>query len=305
MHERNNGLLTRARNGFKRLSSQYSERVPILPTRAATPPPPPSTGEVPGRRADARATYEGRVITNDDPMIDNWYHTIELAPGLITRGLYDHRPYVNRMGLPASLKGKTALDVATGDGFWSFELERRGAEKVVAVDVRTVGDYDLTPAIYKARPKEWFVNDPHVRYKVAHAMRGSRVEYRKSNVYELSPEKVGTFDVVYCGSLMLHVFDPLQALINIRSVTREYAVIETEGLLPEGLPDQHQPWALFGCRGHEDPLGDHHIYWHLSERAFCDMLLYAGFSSVEPQGQFWMTGPLGGRCFATPVIARV
>lgn len=303
------GLLERARNRFLRVHEPAQPEEPP-PAPEPEPPalvaPPPIDPEVKGRNPDAQAIYQGRVIRNDDPLINNWYHTIELAPGLVTGGLFDHRPYIHRMGLPESLKGKTVLDVATGDGFWAFEMERRGADKVVAVDVRTVNDYDLTPAVRAARPEEWFRNDPYpTRFQVAHTIKGSKVDYRKCNVYELGPERVGTFDVVYCGSLLLHVFDPLQALINIRSVTRDYAVIETEGLTPESVPSPDRPWALFGCRGHETPLGEHHIYWHLSERAFCDLLLYAGFSSVEPQGQFWMVGPGGGQCYATPVIARV
>ena len=36
---------------------------------------------------------------------------------------------------PQSLRGKRCLDVGTYDGFWAFEMERRGAAEVVAVDV--------------------------------------------------------------------------------------------------------------------------------------------------------------------------
>src|SRR5262245_62521924 len=65
---------------------------------------------------------------SDDPQLENWYHTIELGNGLVSRGFYDHRPVVNCYGLPDSLCGKTALDIGTADGFWAFEMERRGAE---------------------------------------------------------------------------------------------------------------------------------------------------------------------------------
>ena len=54
---------------------------------------------------------------------------------------------VERFGLPASLAGKTALDVGTADGFWAFEMERRGAARVVAIDLPRLGDCDLLPSI--------------------------------------------------------------------------------------------------------------------------------------------------------------
>ncbi len=57
----------------------------------------------------------------------DWYHTQELAPGLVTPGMFDLRPYVERYGLPASMEGMRVLDVGTFEGFWAFEMERRGA----------------------------------------------------------------------------------------------------------------------------------------------------------------------------------
>lgn len=298
MHEKT-GALARAWRAWTRPSARMTERIEAGGPKAAWPVDPKAT-----------VSYEGETIRADDPRLDGWYHTIELAPGVVTRGVYDHRPSVGKVGLPASLAGKTALDVATGDGFWAFELERRGAEQVVAIDVRKVGDYDLVPSIRASRPPEWFESDPFVRFKLAHTVRGSRVAYRKCNVYELSPQAVGTFDVVYCGSLLMHLFNPLQALINIRSVTRELAVVETGGLEPSEYPGLEarypdSPLVNFGCRKYESPLGEHHVYWHFSKQALCDMLLYAGFRTVEPQPQFLMTGPLGGRVYATPVVARV
>ncbi len=68
----------------------------------------------------------------DDPRLDQWYHTIDLGNGLTTRGIFDHRSVVHCYGLPESLEGKTCLDVGTGDGFFAFEMERRGAARVVA-----------------------------------------------------------------------------------------------------------------------------------------------------------------------------
>lgn len=40
------------------------------------------------------------------------------------------------------------------------------------------------------------------------------------SVYDLSAESVGTYDLVFCGSMLLHVTDPVRALWRIREVTR-------------------------------------------------------------------------------------
>src|ERR687887_372295 len=70
-----------------------------------------------------------------------WYHTIELAPGVVTPGWFDLRPIVKRMPWP-DVAGRRCLDVGTYDGFLAFELERRGAAEVVAVDIDDHSSWD-------------------------------------------------------------------------------------------------------------------------------------------------------------------
>ncbi len=55
-------------------------------------------------------------------------------------------------------------------------------------------------------------------FEVASEALGSKVRKELISVYDLSPERLGTFDVVVCGSLMLHLRDPVKALEAIRSV---------------------------------------------------------------------------------------
>lgn len=35
-----------------------------------------------------------------------WYHTLELGGGVVTDGMFDHRPVLHRYPLPANLSGK-------------------------------------------------------------------------------------------------------------------------------------------------------------------------------------------------------
>src|SRR5437763_11805220 len=65
----------------------------------------------------------------------SWYHTIDLPDGSTTPGWLDTRPVARLVPWPSSLQGGRCLDVGAFDGFWSFEMERRGAAEVVAIDV--------------------------------------------------------------------------------------------------------------------------------------------------------------------------
>jgi len=236
--------------------------------------------------------------SQDDPRLQNWYHTIELGNDLVSRGAYDHRPVVDRYGIPQSLGGKTALDIGTFDGFWAFELERRGADRVVAIDIARIGDFDWLPSM---RAGLGAAADRQSNFPLARAMRGSRVERKICSVYDLSPETVGTFDVVFCGDVLLHLFNPLKALLNIRSVTRGIAVIQTS--LDEGIETLHpdKPWLRFGARDAEKILGEHCTYWIFGTKALTEMMAYAGFSVTEPQERF----KIPGGPVSTSVVGRV
>jgi tRNA (mo5U34)-methyltransferase len=212
---------------------------------------------------------------------------VELGHGLCSTGRFDLRDTVDLHGLPESLEGKTVLDVGTCDGFWAFELERRGAERVVAIDIERFGGFDLLPEVRALRTARFLERRMDHGFWLAHAMRGSRVEHQVCSVYDLSPDTVGTFDVVFCGSLLMHLFSPLHALLNIRSVTREKAVIAT--LLSEefeaAAPDR--PLLSFGQRGPDlakarPQLGASAVYWHVNTRGLQEMMEYSGFGRTEP-----------------------
>ena len=76
-----------------------------------------------------------------------WWHEIELAPGIVTPGDDSNRmklPILDALGLPRDLRGQRALDIGCSDGYFSFELERRGAD-VVAIDFvpESYGRFDV------------------------------------------------------------------------------------------------------------------------------------------------------------------
>lgn len=160
-----------------------------------------------------------------------WYHTVELAPGVVTPGQYDLRPVLPHYGLPADLSGKTVLDVGPSHGFFAFEFEKRRAQRVVTVELPRWSAHDGSAALKAdfAQTQVDTRNEDYLHGALDFAIktRGSKIEQLFYSIYEVSPQTTGVFDVVFCGSLLIHLTDPLRALYALRSVTRDYALIAT------------------------------------------------------------------------------
>jgi tRNA (mo5U34)-methyltransferase len=204
-----------------------------------------------------------------------WYHTLELAPGHVTEGMFDLRPYVDRYGLPDRMAGMRALDVGTWDGFWAFEMERRGAA-VVALDLDDEGDLDWPP---RRRPKT-FPPEPRGKgFRLAREIFGSEVERVNLSVYDATPEDLGTFDLVFCGSVLIHLRDQMLALERIADLCTG-TFLSTEGYSPLlGL----LPFPA--ARYHADR-EKAVVFWEPSARTWGRMIWSAGFDQVERVGRF-------------------
>jgi tRNA (mo5U34)-methyltransferase len=153
---------------------------------------------------------ENIPITDDEvrariAAVRHWYHPVEVRPGIITPGSNDARTVLEMLDLPIDCRGMRALDLGTRDGFFAFELERRGAD-VVAVDYLSMADSG---------------------FGVAAELLGSRVTYLQRNLYELTAAELGTFDIVLFLGLLYHLPDPLGALRIVRNLTRQRIVLET------------------------------------------------------------------------------
>jgi tRNA (mo5U34)-methyltransferase len=211
-----------------------------------------------------------------------WYHTLELAPGVVTPGWFDTRPVVAALPLPERLDGKRCLDVGTFDGFWAFELERRGAAEVVALDL-------LDPYAW-----DWPVNSPQDGidaiatrkgkgdgFLIAHEALGSTVRRVEGSVYDLPDLGVGSFDFVYVGSLLLHLRDPVRALQAVRQVCRgELLVVDAIDLALSVL-HRHQPLASLDGTGRP-------WWWKPNLAGLQRMVESAGFELVQPATRVYL-----------------
>jgi tRNA (mo5U34)-methyltransferase len=200
-----------------------------------------------------------------------WYHTLELAPGVVTPGVFDLRPWVKRYGLPDRLDGMRVLDVGSWDGFWAFEMERRGADEVIALDLDDEADLDWPP---RRRPTEYRGLLGGDGFNLAKSTLGSSVQRIVSSIHDADPAELGTFDLVLCGVVLIHMRDQLGALERIARLCRG-TFISAEAYDPwlSALPVPASRY--FADRDSSV------VFWMPSARTWRRMLWTAGFDDVR------------------------
>ena len=211
-----------------------------------------------------------------------WYHTLELPGGQVTEGMFDLRHQQHNYGLPERMDGMRALDVGTWDGFWAFEMEKRGAE-VVSLDLDDERDLDWPP---RRRPKQFPETPRGSGFRLAKDLLDSKVERVNLSIYNATPEEIGQFDFVFCGSVLIHLRDQLLALERIARLCRGTFV----------SAEEYDPLANLV----PFPVSRYHadrdravVYWLPSIRTWRRLLWTAGFDKIEQKGRFKMRARAG------------
>ena len=140
-----------------------------------------------------------------------WFHNMELrgvrtAPGHFL-GDYPQVKWLSfKDQVPADLTGKTVLDIGCNAGFYSMEMKRRGAARVLGLD--------FDPAYL-------------VQARFAAEVEGLDIEFRQMSVYDVA--QLGErFDVVFFIGVFYHLRHPLLALDLIHEhVARDILVFQS------------------------------------------------------------------------------
>lgn len=142
-----------------------------------------------------KATMNQEAISKNIKNLGKWFHNIDLK-GIKTAPDHFLGDYPNvkfqsfAHAIPDNLEGKSVLDIGCNAGFYSLEMKRRGAERVIGIDS---DDIYLNQAKFAARVSEL------------------DIEFRKMSVYDVAALKE-KFDIVIFMGVFYHLRHPLLAL---------------------------------------------------------------------------------------------
>lgn len=155
------------------------------------------------------------------------------------------------------------MDVGAWDGFFSFECERRGAARVVATDY------------YAWRGLGWGTGEGKAGFELARSVLKSRVEDVDMDVLDLSPDRIGVFDIVLFLGVLYHLPNPLIALEKVASITGDMLIVETV----VDMVGFSRSAAAFYPKSELN--GDPTNWWGPNPAAVVGMLQAVGFTRVE------------------------
>ncbi|PWU07208.1 MAG: TIGR04290 family methyltransferase [Terriglobia bacterium] len=182
--------------------------------------------------------------------------------------------------LPADLSGKSVLDIGCNAGFYSFEMKRRGAARVVGID-----------------------SDPNYLAQARFAAEVNRadIEFLELDVYQVV--QLGErFDLVLFMGVLYHLRHPLLAL----DLLHEHVVGDTlvfqslmrgsRDVLPLAPDYPFQETGIFDQPGYpamyfvERRYSHDPTNWWIPNRACCEaMLRSAGFAIVDhPENEVYI-----------------
>jgi tRNA (mo5U34)-methyltransferase len=229
-----------------------------------------------------------------------WFHNLELG-GVMTApdhflGNYPRVKWLRFAdAIPADLSGKSVLDVGCNGGFFSIEMKRRGASRVLGID------FD-----------EGYLDQARFAAEVA----GLEIAFAKHSVYDVAALKE-QFDIVFFMGVLYHLRHPLLALDLLREhVVRDLMVFQSMlrgSSEVEDVGENHHFWntELFDRPGFPKLHFVEHRYaedptnWWVPNRACVEaMLRSSGFEIIgHPEAEVYIcrcTGPPSGEGVVYP-----
>jgi len=143
--------------------------------------------------------------------LGQWFHNVKLrgiqtAPDHFLGDYPENKWRHFAEAIPSDLTGQTVLDIGCNAGFYSIEMKRRGAERVVAIDSDPAY---LAQARFAAEVSE------------------AEIEFHQLSVYDVATLKE-KFDLVLFLGVFYHLRHPLLALDLIHEhVTRDLLVFQS------------------------------------------------------------------------------
>lgn len=191
-----------------------------------------------------------------------WHHQIDFGNGVLSPGNTPLRVLQAQADIYFSdiIEGKSFLDIGCWDGFNSFEAHRRGASRVLATDH------------FAWSPKCW---GDRMSFELARSHLAPDVEVLEIDLPDLTPDRVGTFDVVLFAGVFYHLRNPFLALENVAKLASEWLIVETH----MDATNFDRPAMVFYPG--KELANDETNWWGPNQSCVEAMLRDVGFSHVE------------------------
>lgn len=188
----------------------------------------------------------------------SWYYSIELMPGLVTRGIYPpDLPMLPRLMLRrCDVSGASCLDMGTMEGLVPTLMCRGGADSVLAVDA---------------------VDHCLERLNAVRHYYGVDFEYKSIGLmYGLADRLPGrSFDLINCSGLLYHVFSPMLVLAGIRPL------LKRNGLLIVSTNVIAEPGFSMEFNNNGRMQEEANTFWYLSVQFFDYLLRYFRLAPID------------------------
>jgi tRNA (mo5U34)-methyltransferase len=260
--------------------------------------PAPSDAPIPPDGTDAPDAPEVRALRREIAALGTWFHNLRLpaAHGALVQTapeqplgdfpgkFWRHFQHV----LPQDLSGKSVLDIGCNAGFYSFEMRRRGAARVLGVD----------------HDERYLAQAAFARARLG--LSEKEVEFRRVDVYEV--DTLGeTFDLVLFMGVLYHLRHPLLALEKVVELVRWRLLFQTMERGAGGPPtvaddypitevgifeEEHFPRLYFVEHRYA---GDRTNWWIPNPAASAAMLRSCGMRIVaRPCSEVYLCAPADG-----------
>jgi tRNA (mo5U34)-methyltransferase len=246
-----------------------------------------STGQQPFPQNSLPASQDREALSRRIGELGEWFHNLDLC-GVPTAPNHFLGDFPNikwkhiAASIPEDLSGAAVLDVGCNGGFYSIQMKRRGAERVLGIDV----------------------DDRYLRQaRFAAEILNLAIEFQKVSVYEMD-SLAGQFDYVFFMGVLYHLRYPLFALDKVVKKVRGKLVFQT---MIRGC-DQMRRWEenyhfwnteIFGAAGFPCMYFIEHSYandptnWWIPNRAAAEAMLRSAGLAIEahPEAETWICSP--------------
>ncbi len=235
------------------------------------------------------AAADPELLEQQVRQLGNWFHNIDLF-GVLTAP--DHFlgdfPKVKWQhvanSIPADLSGAEVLDIGCNGGFYSLEMKRRGAKRVLGIDV---DERYLSQARFASRALDL------------------EIELERCSVYEVA-QIAGQFDYVFFMGVFYHLRYPLFALDQVVKKVRPDGRLVFQSMLRgsaevKSWKDDYLFWEdkMFGDPAYpamyfvERSYANDQTNWWIPNRAAAEaMLRSSGLEILDhPESETWICAP--------------